>query len=354
MWLTLVAVGVGLIAGIVSGGSVATIGRSRPVWGSLALVWLMLTAVTRWVEVPGAIGLFIGANVAALMFCAVNIKRLGTALLFCGVALNTAVIAINGAMPYRISAVISAGLATSQSDFPQTVQTRPERASDRLAALSDIVPVNAGLIHDVLSVGDIIAALGIAWVVYRSLQRSRTSLVATPAAPLDGATAPAAALATPEPASAKSPSDTAAAQRVNRLHVSRIRIGEEFDLLDDDLDNLDDPNTRDTRDTLDVPQDHEPVTRSSISVIVDLTVDRIQNPHRHDADDILGSSALMSHVLGIGEEDILDISEGEIPGSLFWAERTRLLARAAHSAADTPRIGPTANQLPSTDPGATE
>ncbi len=327
MWLTLLAVAVGLVAGIVSGGSVGTIGRARPHWASLALIWLALTAATRWVEVPGAKGLFLGANVAALMFCAVNIRRLGTALLFCGVALNTAVIALNGAMPYRVSSVISAGLATSASDFPQTVQTRPQLPGDLLTGLSDIIPVNAGLIHDVLSVGDIIAALGIAWVVYRSLQPTLeaepTMFEASSFAPPSQLSASYASLRASAAAPAAPQPISVAQQRTNKLHVSKVRIGEEFDLLDDEWDNP--------------AQDAEhnpppgPLASSPISVVVDLTVDRLQHPHRHEAQNALDSSALMSHVLGLDgpdDVDVLDITDGEIPGSLFWAERTRILARS--------------------------
>ncbi len=334
MWLTLLAVAVGLVAGVVSGGSVATIGRTRPNWASLALIWLALTAVTRWVEIPGSKGLFLGANVAALMFCAVNIRRLGTTLLFCGVALNTAVIALNGAMPYRVSSVISAGLATSASDFPQTVQTRPQLPGDLLTGLSDVIPVNAGFIHDVLSVGDIVAGLGIAWVVYRSLQRVGSGATVSVPAPLASATST--LTSNPAPVSA-----SLGVGSPNRFHVSKIRLGEEFDLLDDEMDATGDDSDR----TADRTADHigklvdsvpslasSSLSSSPISFVVDLTVDRLQHPHRHAADNTLGASALMARVLGIDTDediDILDISEGEVPGSLFWAERTRLLARSS-------------------------
>jgi hypothetical protein len=168
MWLTLLAVTIGLIAGLVAGGKFKAIGQVRPVGVPLAIAWLALICMTRWGAVPFGNQLFWVANACALSFCAMNIRRIGSHILFVGMALNALVIVLNGSMPYRISAVISAELARIESDFPTTVQTRPEADGDRLLALADIVPINAGPIRDVVSVGDLIAAVGVAFVVYRA------------------------------------------------------------------------------------------------------------------------------------------------------------------------------------------
>ncbi len=335
MWLTLLAVLVGMTAGIVGGGSVSLIGRTRPIAGVLAIAWLALTAITRWVEVPRAQMLFIAANVAALMFCVVNVRRLATGPLFVGVALNTLVIALNGSMPYRVSAVIRSGLATSASDFPSTVQSRPERSGDLLMALGDVIPVNAGFIHDVLSIGDVLAAFGIAWVVYRAMDRNRSPRVGStvpPAIPPAavggghiGAAQPTVLGAATQPAVLAQPR-TSVQDLVAR---STIRLGEEFDLTDDEFDAAISSGI-----SSDGSQIAQPVAASAVNVVVDLTVDRHRHPDRHLAD-IQPDTDVMRYVLGVDDDAVLDITEGDLPGSVFWAERTKQLARQNQWNSDT-------------------
>ena len=323
MWLTLLAVVVGIAAGLVSGASPLSIGRARPIAGVLAIAWLALTAVTRWVEVPQAHAVFIVANVAALMFCAVNVRKLGTGLLLVGVALNTLVIALNGSMPYRVSSVISAGLANSASDFPSTVQSRPERPGDLLMALADVIPVKAGFVHDVLSIGDVLAAFGIAWVVYRAMDRNRSRQHSGNPSPPASANAshPHAGLA--ESHQSTTPRRPSVQSLVAR---STLRLGEEFDLLDDDFDALVGSDSSD----LDVP-----VTASAVTIVVDLTIDRHRYPDRHLVD-LQPDSDVMRLVLGTDNSavghipDLLDLTDGELPGAIFWAERTKQIARQNH------------------------
>jgi hypothetical protein len=327
MWLTLLAVMVGMTAGIVGGGSVFLIGRTRPIAGVLAIAWLALTAITRWVEVPRAHVLFIAADVAALMFCVVNIRRLSTGLLFIGVALNTLVIALNGSMPYRVSAVIRSGLATSASDFPSTVQSRPERSGDLLMALGDVIPVNAGVIHDVLSIGDVLAAFGIAWVVYRAMERHRSPRVGatTPPATVNGGHTGATHATVLGTATQPTVLAQPRASVKDLVARSTIRLGEEFDLTDDEFDAAISSHG---------PQIARPVTASAVNVVVDLTVDRHRHPDRHLAD-IQPDTDVMRYVLGVDDDAVLDITEGELPGSVFWAERTKQLARQNQWNSDT-------------------
>ena len=331
MWLTLLAVVVGIAAGLVSGASPLSIGRARPIAGVLAIAWLVLTAVTRWVEVPQAHAVFIVANVAALMFCAVNVRKLGTGLLLVGVALNTLVIALNGSMPYRVSSVISAGLANSASDFPSTVQSRPERPGDLLMALADVIPVKAGFVHDVLSIGDVLAAFGIAWVVYQAMDRNRSRRQASNGAPATqnvGIPVPAAFANASHPRGPAESHQSATPRPPVQSLVARstLRLGEEFDLLDDDFDALVDSD----RSHLDGS-----VTASAVTIVVDLTIDRHRYPDRHLVD-LQPDSDVMRLVLGTENSavghipDLLDLTDGELPGAIFWAERTKQLARRNH------------------------
>jgi Family of unknown function (DUF5317) len=279
MWLTLLAVAVGLVAGVVAGGKLRSLGTIKPVGIALAAVWLTLTALTRWSAVPQGRLLFFVANICALAFTGLNRKRLSSGLLLVGLALNTLVIGLNGAMPYRVSSVIGADLATIQSDFPSTVQTRPERDGDRLTFLADVLAVKAGFIHDVFSIGDALAALGLGWIVYKGTTRRNDELTSEPQTLRN----------------AKTPSQT--------VRKSGIRLGEAYDLVEEiDIETRDDAT----------------ITRSATSLVVDLTIDRANNPERYEQ----ATSGILEPLLDPQDELLLDITSGDMPGSTFWHERS--------------------------------
>jgi hypothetical protein len=280
MWLTLLAVTIGLIAGLVAGGKITAIGRTRPTGIALAVAWLALICMTRWGAVPFGSQLFWVANACALIFCALNIRKLGTHILFLGMALNALVIVLNGSMPYRISAVISAELARIESDFPTTVQTRPEAEGDRLLALADIVPINAGPIRDVVSIGDLIAAVGIAFVLYRAtLQR------VTPGVRV-GAKASAAA----EPRRSI-PTVVSGAIDVAALTAAGARVR------------------------------NETATR----LVVDLTADRAAHPDRYarsfNTAGTAASLGLSEDFEELDDDELLDLTVDALPGDTFWRAR---------------------------------
>ncbi len=295
MWLTLLAVAVGLVSGIVAGGSLRSLGRIKPAGIALAALWLALTAVTRWTSVPNGRLLFFGANICALAFAALNARRLSSWILFVGLALNTLVIGLNGAMPYRVSSVIGAGLATVQSDFPETVQTRPERKTDRLTPLGDVLSVRAGFIRDVFSVGDAIAAVGIGWIVFVAASQKQSSSAVT----------------------ADHQSTTA---RPTKRRRSNIKLGEDYDLEGDDG----------LRDLEAEQPDDATVTHSVTSLVVDLTIDRANNPERYEQ----STAGLLEPLLAAGrgepeDDELLDITTGDMPGNTFWHERSVQRSRAA-------------------------
>jgi hypothetical protein len=282
MWLTLLAVAVGLVAGVVAGGKIRALGSVKPAGMWLAAGWLLLTALTRWASVPQGRLLFFIANICALAFAALNGRRLSSWLLLGGLALNTLVIGVNGAMPYRVSSVIGADLATISSDFPSTVQTRPERNSDKLTFLSDVLAVNAGFIRDVFSVGDALAACGLGWVVYTATTKKQDQPTADPL--LD------------------TKQHTGQTKKSLRRH-SGIKLGEAYDLVDvDDAERLEDAT----------------ITRSATSLVVDLTIDRANNPERYEQ----STSGLLEPLLDAQDEELLDITSGDMPGSTFWHERS--------------------------------
>jgi hypothetical protein len=309
MWLTLLAVAVGLVAGVVAGGKLRALGAVKPVGIALAAVWLLLTALTRWAAVPQARLLFFIANICALAFAALNGRRLGSWLLLAGLTLNTLVIGLNGAMPYRVSSVIGADLATIASDFPSTVQTRPERDGDRLTFLGDVLAVKAGFIQDVFSVGDALAALGLGWIVYSATTRKSKQEPAASHANL---------------------TNQNTSTRKAPARKSGIKLGEAHDL--DDLDDSEQlQKAQQLQKAKQLEQTKQPddatVTRSATSLVVDLTIDRANHPERYEQ----ATSGLLEPFLDAQDEELLDITSGDMPGGTFWHERSVQRNRVSRS-----------------------
>jgi hypothetical protein len=90
-------------------------------------------------------------------------------LIASGFALNLVVIAVNGGMPVRDSALARAygdGYAEQRRELVEGGQTKHhlERPDDMLVGLADVIPVGFP-IRQVLSVGDIVWLVGTVWVV---------------------------------------------------------------------------------------------------------------------------------------------------------------------------------------------
>ncbi len=110
--------------------------------------------------------------VLLLVFAARNFRISGVPIVFVGLALNMAVITVNGGMPVSGEALIASG----QGDLLR-VLTRDEGAKhhlmtpdDHLTPIGDVIPV-AGPIKQVVSVGDLFVYLGLAWVIVAIMRR---------------------------------------------------------------------------------------------------------------------------------------------------------------------------------------
>ena len=101
--------------------------------------------------------LLVASYLLLLGFCAANIHLRGMSVVAIGIALNAAVITVNQGMPIR----------TSRGEVSTTVKHHPERPSDRLMPLADIIVVPP--VNQALSFGDLIMVVGLMDVlVHRS------------------------------------------------------------------------------------------------------------------------------------------------------------------------------------------
>jgi hypothetical protein len=124
--------------------------------------------------------LALGASLAVLLsFVAANAHLTGVLVIGCGLLLNLVAVVLNGGMPVRGEALVSAGvveqgeLATTTLRGARHLETR----ADSLAVLGDVLPVP--VTREVLSFGDLIILAGTADAVRDVARRRRRSWGAT-------------------------------------------------------------------------------------------------------------------------------------------------------------------------------
>jgi hypothetical protein len=181
MGFTLVAVALGLLLGLAVGGRPRFV-ADHPIRGMALLVaGLLLQVLGAVVNLGGAANAAILGSYALLVaFAVVNVRLVGMAIVTLGLAANFVVIAVNAGMPVQARAIISAGASAAQIPHLHYGSKRHlERESDRLTFLADVVPVAP--LHEVVSFGDLVMAVGVADVIFHLLQ-PRKGLVVTGAA----------------------------------------------------------------------------------------------------------------------------------------------------------------------------
>ncbi len=170
MWLPALALMLGVVAGLATGGKLRWAARYpvRDPWLVVAGVIAELAA-GRW-SLGWVGGVLLVAGYGCLLaFVARNLALPSMWVVGCGLVANLVVIVRNVGMPVRPRAVVDAGI-TSWARLG-SVRYGPrhhgERLSTRLPWLDDRLPV--AVFHSVVSVGDVILAVGVALVVARAM-----------------------------------------------------------------------------------------------------------------------------------------------------------------------------------------
>lgn len=165
-------VAVGTAAGYLSGGRLSRLPGVRLRW--MRLLWLAAAvqvaqlattslpdAAERHLRAP----LLASAFALALLWLCVNARdrtwplKTGVGLALTGAVLNALPIAVNGRMPYSLSAAALAALRAAS----QTAKNVPAGRSTRLLALGDTIPLPP--LHAVVSIGDVLLAIAAALLV---------------------------------------------------------------------------------------------------------------------------------------------------------------------------------------------
>ena len=171
--LALVAMFVGLLAGTIARGRPSNLTRLPVRWTPLLAVFLGATIAAHR-GVPGAFAfLLIGLAAFGLFAFSNALAVRGLLLVGVGLTLNFGVIADNHGMPYRPSAIVSAGAAgrvtAKSADLvpSKSIAEHPESPSDQLLWLADIIPLRP--LREVISVGDLLIGVGLGLVVFHGV-----------------------------------------------------------------------------------------------------------------------------------------------------------------------------------------
>ena len=170
MRFTAIAVAAGLVVGVLLGGRLRHLGE-RPfrLWPFLAAGILLQLPLLD----PLGFGGLLASYACLLIFALANVHLVGMALVAIGIVLNAAVITANSGMPVHRRSVVDAGIAktadldTLHTDRKHHLQTD----TDRLTPLADIIPVRP--LHEVISFGDVVMAIGVADVLVHLLRKPK-------------------------------------------------------------------------------------------------------------------------------------------------------------------------------------
>jgi hypothetical protein len=171
---TVLAIGIGLILGLLSGGRPRNLSDHRFRLWPLVLVGLALQVI----DVGGDLGfaLLLVSYVSLLTFAVVNLRIVGMGLIALGLSANATVILVDHGMPVRRSAIVNAKVVPSD-DRVHTIhfgaKHHLEKSGDRLMVLADIIPVPLPVSPGVLSFGDLVMDFGVADLLVHLLRKRR-------------------------------------------------------------------------------------------------------------------------------------------------------------------------------------
>ncbi len=175
-------------AGYLLGGRLRRLERLRLRWWALAPAGLALQ-VLPLPRLDGglgrglSVGLLIGSFVLLLAFAGANARLAGFPLIVVGLALNLTVIATNGGMPVSRHALIASGQADTLRQLMADASAKHHLlgSGDVLTPLADVIAIRRP-IGQVVSAGDVLMYLGVAWLVVAAM-RGRTRGLAPQGAP---------------------------------------------------------------------------------------------------------------------------------------------------------------------------
>jgi uncharacterized protein DUF5317 len=174
--VTTVILGViAVVLGLARGGSMAGLAATRLQWmpvlfGGLAIQVVIGVWSPDWLTDNGELAILVASNALVAVFIAANRRLPGILLAGLGLALNLLVITANGAMPVSDSAAEMAGIEGVPVDAGLF---KHEHLDDDtiLPWIGDVIGIPVA--KEVVSLGDVVLALGIARLIYYQTTSNR-------------------------------------------------------------------------------------------------------------------------------------------------------------------------------------
>ena len=177
-----IAITIGIIAGLLAGGRVTNLLSAQLRFGALIIGGLVLRVATQWlidqgVDLADQLRLPLFAASFGLLVLALWMNRSQPGLLVAMVGIGAngiAVVANGGYMPVYLPSVELAGLTLADLSPTLHVLLPMEIGLEFLLAagpLGDIIPIGIPLLANVVSIGDILLAAGIAWFLFSAIAR---------------------------------------------------------------------------------------------------------------------------------------------------------------------------------------
>lgn len=177
-----VAIALGVVAGLLAGGRLSNLLSAQLRFGALIVGGLVLRVATQWlidqgVEVVDQLRLPLFAASFGLLVLALWLNRSqpGLLLAMVGVGANgLAVILNDGYMPVYVPAAELVGLTAEDLSPTFHVPLPDELNLEFLLAggpIADIIPIGLPWLTNVISIGDVLLATGIAWFLFSAIAR---------------------------------------------------------------------------------------------------------------------------------------------------------------------------------------
>jgi hypothetical protein len=183
MELIVATLAVGVVVGYLTGGRLSSLADLRVRWPAIAVLGLVLQSLPL-TSLAWALALLYASFVLLLAFAVVNVRRRPAPFvaIALGVLLNFAVIGVNGGMPVTYEALVASGQLETLDALMDDGWVKHHLAGpdDRLLFLGDVLPIRA--LGQVMSVGDVSAYLGVAWLVVAGMRQRRRRGGGAPAA----------------------------------------------------------------------------------------------------------------------------------------------------------------------------
>lgn len=176
LWLALVLF-IALVIAVLRGGRLVNLGDIELKAWWLLFIALGLQAGTNWLPEGSlnlGVAMMLASYVLLLIMVWANRSKPGMWIAGTGVLANLIVIAVNGGMPVLAGAAeVASGFTISEPDLSGSFKHILLDETSRLTFFADVIPIRIAGIGEVISLGDIFLALGLAMFLEHELRRPR-------------------------------------------------------------------------------------------------------------------------------------------------------------------------------------